>query len=166
MTKRIFLNNIKQNLRLLSCFQEPFVVILRTKNAPVLNGSISYFIAFLDSGHQWFYTCSRVWNHGFYFHRRTSAQRSEIRRASLIHLRIGRWYGDYGTESLSIYIAVNFIEQNLQHKKREVIQTDNLSFYIQESEITSYHPFRHPYLGSSEAWQECFLLLLQSQLRL
>lgn len=26
MTKRIFLNNIKQNLRLLSCFQEPFVV--------------------------------------------------------------------------------------------------------------------------------------------
>ena len=24
--KRIFLNNIKQNLRLLSCFQEPFVV--------------------------------------------------------------------------------------------------------------------------------------------
>ena len=26
LTKRIFLNNIKQNLRLLSCFQEPFVV--------------------------------------------------------------------------------------------------------------------------------------------
>lgn len=74
---------------------------------------ISYFITFLDSGHQRFYTCSRVGNHGFYFHRRTSAQRSEIRRASLIHLRIGRWYGDYGTESLSIYIAVNFIGQNL-----------------------------------------------------
>ena len=48
MTKRIFLNNIKQNLRLLSRFQEPFVVILRTKNAPALNGSVSYFIAFMN----------------------------------------------------------------------------------------------------------------------
>lgn len=42
--KRIFLNNIKQNLRLLSCFQEP----LLCKNAPVLYGSISYFIAFIN----------------------------------------------------------------------------------------------------------------------
>lgn len=51
MTKRIFLNNIKQNkqnLRLLSCFQEPFVVVLGIKNAPELYGSISYFIAFIN----------------------------------------------------------------------------------------------------------------------
>ena len=40
MTKRIFLNNIKQNLRLLSCFSRAFLLC---KNAPVLYGSIFLF---------------------------------------------------------------------------------------------------------------------------
>ena len=44
MTKRIFLNNIKQNLRLLSCSKS----LLLCKNAPALYGSISYFIAFIN----------------------------------------------------------------------------------------------------------------------
>ena len=44
MTKRTFLNNIKQNLRLLSCYKS----LLLFKNAPVLYGSISYFIAFMN----------------------------------------------------------------------------------------------------------------------
>ena len=42
--KEPFLNNIKQNLRLLSCYKS----LLLFKNAPVLYGSISYFIAFMN----------------------------------------------------------------------------------------------------------------------
>lgn len=42
--KRIFLNSIKQNLRLLSCSKS----LLLCKNAPALYGSISYFIAFIN----------------------------------------------------------------------------------------------------------------------
>lgn len=46
--KKNLFKQYKAKSKALELFQEPFVVILRTKNAPVLNGSISYFIAFIN----------------------------------------------------------------------------------------------------------------------
>ena len=46
--KKNLFKQYKAKSKALELFQEPFVVILRTKNAPVLYGSISYFIAFIN----------------------------------------------------------------------------------------------------------------------